>query len=106
MTIGELTIPVVWAGAAHLAMWTAGAWVRARIVRDELPAAEPADRAFQSAMLGFAACGTATFFLGALRLLYPALLAGSIAILAAWGAPGSYGRLAPCSAGHGSRTSR
>jgi hypothetical protein len=87
VTLGELTIPVVWAGAAHLAMWSAGTWIRARIVRDEAPGSDRAETAFQSAMLGFAVCATATFFLGVLRLLHPALLAGAIAILAAWGAP-------------------
>jgi hypothetical protein len=48
LTLGELTIPVLAGGAAHLAMWTAGAWARERIVRRDPSTEDTGTRAFQS----------------------------------------------------------
>jgi hypothetical protein len=85
MTASELIVPVFWAGATHLAMWIAGSWLRARLLPVPPADESPSQRAFQSAMLGFALLGSAAFVLGALRLLYAPVLAGLIAILAAAG---------------------
>lgn len=85
MTLSELTTPLVWGGATHLAMWTVGSYVRDRILRGKTRDDDLARRAFQSAMLGFALLGTAAFALGAAHLLYAPLLAAVIAVLAGAG---------------------
>jgi hypothetical protein len=85
MTTAELVVPVAWAGTCHLAMWTAGTWIRPKIAP---PADEEscAERAFLTAMLGFALLGTSAMLLACLRLLYAPLLIGCVSALAAAGA--------------------
>lgn len=85
MTLSELAVPLAWGGATHLAMWTAGSWMRERIVGGPDPADDRAGRAFQSAMLGFAMLGVVAFALGALHVLYAPLLAAVIAVVAGAG---------------------
>ena len=94
MTVAELVVPVAWAGTCHLAMWTAGSWIRPLVEggaeqRDQ----HAAEREFLSAMLGFAFLGTVTLLLGFLRLLHAPLLIGGVAALAAAGAVKLYRRV-------------
>ena len=85
MTPGELITPLAAAGATHLAMWTAGSWLRERILAGAAEDDDPAPRAFQSVLLGFALLGTAAFALGALRILYAPLVAAVVVVLATLG---------------------
>jgi hypothetical protein len=85
VTFPELTAPLLAAGAAHLALWTVGAWARDRLVSGPLEHDDRQQRAFQSAMLGFAILGTAAFALGAARLLFTPLVAAVTLVLAAVG---------------------
>jgi hypothetical protein len=94
MLVAELIVPVAWAGACHLAMWTVGSWIRPLVEREDRWRDEPAaEREFLSAMLGFAVLGTVTVILGCLRLLYAPLLIGGVAALAAAGAIRLYRRV-------------
>jgi hypothetical protein len=86
VTAGELAGPVLWAGACHLAMWTAGSWLRPRLFRVPPGSEPPVQGAFLSGMLGFAMLGGATVVLATLRLLYAPLLAALVVALAAAGA--------------------
>lgn len=84
MTAGELLTPVVWAGATHLAMWSAGAWLRARLA-PAVSREEGAGAALESAMLGLALLGTGALALGEVGLLAPWLVALAVGALAATG---------------------
>ncbi len=86
MTVSELTGPLAWAGAVHLAMWSAGSSVRARILRAGEAGGSPIERAFQSAMVGFALLSILAFALGAVHALRPGVVAGVVLVLAAMGA--------------------
>jgi hypothetical protein len=86
VTLLELSAPVAWASAAHLAIWSAGSYARERIFRGSRRDDDPLVRAFQSALLGFTLAACAAMVLGALRLLYAPLLAALILLLAAAGA--------------------
>jgi hypothetical protein len=68
-----------------MAMWTAGSWLRDRLLRGAAGDDDPSQRAFQSVLLGFALLSTTAVVLGALRLLYAPLLGAVIAVLAAAG---------------------
>jgi hypothetical protein len=85
MTATEVIVPVAWAGACHLAMWAAGSRIRPLVE----PAGEDepvAQRAFLSAMLGFAVLSTVAVLLACLKLLYAPVLIGGVLALAADGA--------------------
>jgi hypothetical protein len=80
-----MIVPVAAAVASHLAMWTAGSWLREKILRSATRDDDRGQRAFQSAMLGFSVLGAAAFALGALRALYAPLLGILVAVVAAFG---------------------
>src|SRR5690242_13202534 len=85
MTVAELTVPVAWAGASHLALWRSGAWLRGRLLRDERDQGPATERAFQSVMLGVPLLGGVALGLGLVSGLRPILLGAIVAALALLG---------------------
>ena len=85
MTPSELIVPLASAGDTHLAMWTAGSWLREKALRCAIGGDDPAGSAFQSVLLGCALLSTLAFALGALHILYAPLLDAIVVLLAAAG---------------------